>query len=538
LNWGAGVKCEAGLMEKNGGKGYSRFMAWLDHIMACIRRLPAAGTPEALMDTAAWESRLFDVLLEAEKQRKKVEEAVEWWKRDGVLGAFLVHLSREVRPSWNGEPAERILEFGLRRAVLGTSATAPQGMFDSRVRAKFFQDAVLRATQAAAREPRTTPPSWVTEYLVETGLIRRSPCGWALSETGRILADLAGADARRWILHVEVRQSMGPYDDFRVHRSLLGLLLGQGIDVEEHPHCAEEDWPGSEKSIRRLDAMYVIEVEHTWGTTCRLVEENRALLEELIADPPVPLSILADSLVRDQRDRSFEPWLGHRGPDRATENLLAARMVAHEVRNVVVPLRATLRRFVEEVGTAEDTARMGQHRTRMEEGLARLLSFADEQLRVASLGIGPRSPFPLLDAITDAVHLTTLERNSRVSVAVSPDIPRVSLSGVREHLVSVLVNLIRNAACSRPADPVQVWIRARFDEETVVLMVDDNGPGVPPDLQNRIFEQGFSLRGGSGQGLSLARTLLGDMRAEIRCEDSPEGGARFILEIPVLARTP
>ena len=262
------------------------------------------------------------------------------------------------------------------------------------------------------------------------------------------------------------------------------------------------------------------------------------LLEELIADPPVPLSILADSLVRDQRDRSFEPWLGHRGPDRATENLLAARMVAHEVRNVVVPLRATLRRFVEEVGTAEDTARMGQHRTRMEEGLARLLSFADEQLRVASLGIGPRSPFPLLDAITDAVHLTTLERNSRVSVAVSPDIPRVSLSGVREHLVSVLVNLIRNAACSRPADPVQVWIRARFDEETVVLMVDDNGPGVPPDLQNRIFEQGFSLRGGSGQGLSLARTLLGDMRAEIRCEDSPEGGARFILEIPVLARTP
>ncbi len=73
----------------------------------------------------------------------------------------------------------------------------------------------------------------------------------------------------------------------------------------------------------------------------------------------------------------------------------------------------------------------------------------------------------------------------------------------------------------------------------VSLLVEDRGPGVPPELRARIFEPFYRLpgaserEGGVGLGLSLVKTIIERHGGQVRCEDRPGGGARFVVELPV-----
>ncbi|MCU0927482.1 MAG: ATP-binding protein [Hydrogenophaga sp.] len=72
-----------------------------------------------------------------------------------------------------------------------------------------------------------------------------------------------------------------------------------------------------------------------------------------------------------------------------------------------------------------------------------------------------------------------------------------------------------------------------------IVTVDDHGPGVPPELRERIFEPFYRLpgaserEGGVGLGLSLVQSIALRHQGSIRCEDAPGGGARFVLELPL-----
>jgi two-component system OmpR family sensor kinase len=72
-----------------------------------------------------------------------------------------------------------------------------------------------------------------------------------------------------------------------------------------------------------------------------------------------------------------------------------------------------------------------------------------------------------------------------------------------------------------------------------IVAVDDHGPGVPPELRDRIFEPFYRLpgaserEGGVGLGLSLVKSIALRHNGSIRCEDAPGGGARFVLELPL-----
>jgi CheY-like chemotaxis protein len=68
--------------------------------------------------------------------------------------------------------------------------------------------------------------------------------------------------------------------------------------------------------------------------------------------------------------------------------------------------------------------------------------------------------------------------------------------------------------------------------------VEDDGPGIPEETKRRIFEPFFTTKEvgkGTGLGLSLAHSIIGQHGGAIWAEDSPGGGARFVLELPVVA---
>jgi len=102
-------------------------------------------------------------------------------------------------------------------------------------------------------------------------------------------------------------------------------------------------------------------------------------------------------------------------------------------------------------------------------------------------------------------------------------------------MTNVLTNAIDAAAEKSPG---QVEIATKLNEAfgRVEMIVDDNGPGIPDEQKNQLFLPFQSTKKGQGTGLGLAVTqkILQEHNGSVRLTNSPLGGARFILEIPLL----
>jgi len=125
-------------------------------------------------------------------------------------------------------------------------------------------------------------------------------------------------------------------------------------------------------------------------------------------------------------------------------------------------------------------------------------------------------------------------------VELDASLPQVSADA--DQLNQILTNLVLNAKqalIDRPP-PRHITVRtvSQPDVQKVQLRVSDNGPGVPPEIRARIFEPFFTTKKegrGTGIGLSLSLGLAEAHGGAITYEDTPGGGATFVLTLPVSA---
>ena len=128
--------------------------------------------------------------------------------------------------------------------------------------------------------------------------------------------------------------------------------------------------------------------------------------------------------------------------------------------------------------------------------------------------------------------------HTHADLIVSPDTHTV-VNGVAKLLRRALRNLLENARRYGTSD-IQVLLQntTRHGQRFVMVSVLDRGPGVPPDLRERIFEPFYRLpgaserEGGVGLGLSLVRSIVTRHGGQVRCEDRLGGGASFVIELP------
>jgi signal transduction histidine kinase len=111
------------------------------------------------------------------------------------------------------------------------------------------------------------------------------------------------------------------------------------------------------------------------------------------------------------------------------------------------------------------------------------------------------------------------------------------LLGDPVQLEQIFVNLLRNAceAVVRPKAAVgAVLVATRLEGDSIVVTVDDNGPGIPPEKRDEIFAAfKTSKQEGLGLGLPISRTLTEAHGGSLSVETSPLGGARFIVQLPL-----
>jgi two-component system, OmpR family, sensor kinase len=181
-------------------------------------------------------------------------------------------------------------------------------------------------------------------------------------------------------------------------------------------------------------------------------------------------------------------------------------------------------------------------RRRIEEEAVRMTALVDDLLLLARLDQGrPLDVAPVnlqaivRDACTDASAVAP-ER----PVSFQSDGP-VVVAGDEMRLRQVVGNLVRNALVHTPAGtPVEAAVsRVNGHAE---LRVVDHGPGLPAEARERIFEPFYRAdpgrsrdRGGTGLGLSIVAAVVAAHKGSTRVEETPGGGATFVVDLPLAA---
>jgi signal transduction histidine kinase len=150
-------------------------------------------------------------------------------------------------------------------------------------------------------------------------------------------------------------------------------------------------------------------------------------------------------------------------------------------------------------------------------------------------------PVDVVTVVTRVLDLLGGEAERR-GVRLERDLDAVPpVRGDEERLRQVLVNLGLNAL-EAVRDGGRVRVTCRLEpaspehgdaEPRVAILLDDDGPGIPPESRDRIFEPFFTTKAkGSGLGLSIVHAIVTQHGGSIRVEDAPGGGARFALRLP------
>jgi signal transduction histidine kinase len=110
-----------------------------------------------------------------------------------------------------------------------------------------------------------------------------------------------------------------------------------------------------------------------------------------------------------------------------------------------------------------------------------------------------------------------------------------TLECVPEEFNQVLTNLVQNAIEAAPDGTGKVRVRGEGDGDAIILSVADNGPGIPADVQARLFTPFFTTKGpgrGMGLGLTIVRRVVQSMGGTLQVVSAPGSGAEFVVRVP------
>jgi signal transduction histidine kinase len=208
-----------------------------------------------------------------------------------------------------------------------------------------------------------------------------------------------------------------------------------------------------------------------------------------------------------------------------------AAMVAHEVRNPLGSIRAGVELLREQIpeqipGARETTGELLEEVDRIGAVTDEFLALA----RGAPLRIGPCDVGELLREIVESVRRQPAAQHASIALTLGEQ--SLEVLADRERLRRVFQNLLLNAA-QVGGDGVRITVDARSCEGGVEVRVVDDGPGIPPALQGRLFEPFVSGRpGGSGLGLALSRRILEQHGGSLRHVPGAGRGTTFRVVVP------
>lgn len=217
--------------------------------------------------------------------------------------------------------------------------------------------------------------------------------------------------------------------------------------------------------------------------------------------------------------------------------------VAHEINN---PLTGVIN-YAELIRSSVDDERLGEFATGIiAEGnrIARIVSSLLTYARREADEPGFTTVSHMIDDVLNLVGATLRKDDIQLEVDVSDDIPQVVAS--QQQIEQVLINLLMNSRDAlnqrfeqfdeKKKLSIHGSVRKQDAHTFVRITVEDNGSGIPHEIQKRIFDPFYTTKSraeGTGLGLAISRSIAQAHDGDLSCESAPGRPTRFHLDLPI-----
>jgi two-component system nitrogen regulation sensor histidine kinase NtrY len=219
-----------------------------------------------------------------------------------------------------------------------------------------------------------------------------------------------------------------------------------------------------------------------------------------------------------------------------------ARRVAHEIKNPLTPIALCsdrIARQLDRVATTADTTRiLRECSATISREVESVRTLVDEFSQFSRFPSPRPEPSDLNEVVENALAVFSGRLEGiDVRKELAPNLPPVNIDC--DQFKRVVVNLVDNAAEAMQDSFVKhLYVGTRAaGTDGVEMIITDTGCGITSEDKEKLFLPYFSTKGrGTGLGLAIVNRILADHNAVIRVESNSPAGARFIVEIPALAR--
>ncbi|MCI0708011.1 MAG: ATP-binding protein, partial [Ignavibacteriae bacterium] len=209
-----------------------------------------------------------------------------------------------------------------------------------------------------------------------------------------------------------------------------------------------------------------------------------------------------------------------------------AKQVAHEIKNPLTPMKLSIQHLRTAFrDKSPDIEKLVERVTQtVVEQIDALSRIASEFSNFARM---PERKFERVDLhhlLTETVDLFHEIRGVEFRTKFSDIHPTLVADG--DELRRVFINLVRNSVQAMEAGGV-ISIETTVADRRCVVRVSDTGPGIPKDIQKKVFEPNFSTKtDGTGLGLAIGKRIIEDLNGTIELESEPGKGSTFTITIP------
>ena len=211
-----------------------------------------------------------------------------------------------------------------------------------------------------------------------------------------------------------------------------------------------------------------------------------------------------------------------------------AKQVAHEIKNPLTPMRLTVQSFLRKFDANDANSQQ-----KLKDYSDTLIQQIDTMSAVASAFSNFASMPAQQNETLDVVQIVDLALDifNEDYITFKHDQDEIITKIDRTQLIRIITNLVKNAIQSIPESQAEkiVEVRVQKQKNTVLISVQDNGIGVEPKNQERIFEPKFTTKtSGMGLGLGIIKNIIENYKGSISFETEPNKGTVFTVSLPII----
>ncbi|MBC7286703.1 MAG: PAS domain-containing protein [Armatimonadetes bacterium] len=206
-------------------------------------------------------------------------------------------------------------------------------------------------------------------------------------------------------------------------------------------------------------------------------------------------------------------------------------IVAHEIRNALVPIGGFARRIARRNPDPEETKRSAEIIYREVQRLERILNELLDATRPRQPKLEPTEVGPLLEEVAEMMRQRPDAERVAIEVEVQRDMPQLLMD--REMMKQVLINLAQNGIEAMQETGGTLRLAAKREGSGAVIEVSDTGPGIPPERIATIWDTFLTTKpSGTGLGLGLSKAIVARHRASLDVCSQVGHGTMFTIRFP------